>query len=41
MNEYKSYPEGREALSKKIMPWYFFAARKLMMKLLVKILAEG
>ncbi len=41
MNEFMSYPEGPERLSKKIVPWYFAVARKLMMKLLVKILAEG
>lgn len=38
---YASYPEGYNKLVKKIVPFYMRPAKDMMMRLLVKILAEG
>lgn len=41
MNEFKSYPDGYNKLMKKLIPFYYFSFRKTMMKLLIRIIAEG
>ena len=41
MHPYLSYPEGYERLSKKLMPLFPAALRRMMMRLLVRILSEG
>ena len=37
-NEFKAYPEGYQALMKKLVPWYFGPMREKMMRLLLTIL---
>ena len=41
MEKYSSYPEGYNALVKKIIPWYLRPAKNMLMGLLLKILADG
>ena len=40
-NEFKSYPEGYQALAKKIIPWYFRPMKDMLMRLLLTILTDG
>ena len=40
-NVFKSYPEGYQKLSKKIIPWYFGPMKVKMMRLLLTILTDG
>ena len=39
-NEFMSYPEGYQKLSKKIIPWYFRPMKDMLMRLLLTILTD-
>ena len=40
-NEFKSYPEGYQKLTKEIIPWYFRPMKDMLMRLLLTILTDG
>ena len=40
-NPYLSYPEGYDKLVRRIVPFYFWPLRKLLMRLLLTILTDG
>ncbi len=40
-NRYLSYPEGYGRLVRDIVPWFMRPAKKMLMRLLLTILADG
>ena len=41
MNEFKSWPEGYNRLANKIIPFYMRPMKGMLMKLFIRIIAEG
>lgn len=39
--KYRSYPEGYNRLVKDMIPWYLRPFKKMLMRLYLKIVAEG
>ncbi len=40
-NQYTSYPEGYNKLTRDIIPWYFRPMKDMLMRLLLTILTDG
>ncbi len=41
MKEYLSYPDGYNKLVRKVLPIYFWPAKKMLMPLFLQILKDG
>lgn len=41
MTKYLSWPKGYDALTRDILPWYLRPAKKMLMRTLLMILADG